>query len=85
MGLAMATIDDFWDAEKREYVYPPMSDRERIELAINTIVRHGGHDGDHHKAWVLDQVMRQLAAEKYDGIVREVKAEGWAWNIGIAP
>ena len=33
---------------------------ERIEKAIGLAVRHGGTDGAHHKAWVIDQMVRAL-------------------------
>lgn len=35
-----------------------LDDRRKQALAL--IVKSGGHDGDHHKAWVLDQVCRIL-------------------------
>jgi hypothetical protein len=34
--------------------------RERIDKAINYAVRFGGIGGDHHKAWVIDQMVRAL-------------------------
>jgi hypothetical protein len=34
--------------------------KERADKALELIVRYGGIDGDHHKAWVLDQVCRIL-------------------------
>lgn len=33
---------------------------ERIKKALNVIVGYGSIDGDHHKAWVLDQAVREL-------------------------
>lgn len=33
---------------------------ERIERALALIGRYGGTDGDHHKAWVIDQAVRAL-------------------------
>jgi hypothetical protein len=32
----------------------------RIKNARNIIIQYGGIDGDHHKAWVLDQTFRYL-------------------------
>jgi hypothetical protein len=32
----------------------------RIKKAIEIAVRFGGTDGDHHKAWVIDQMVRAL-------------------------
>ena len=32
----------------------------RINKALELAVRYGGIDGDHHKAWVIDQMVREL-------------------------
>lgn len=58
--------------------------------AIELAVRYGGIDGDHHKAWVIDQMVRILAGDSYEDIIKEAKsgedgAETYNWNIGIAP
>lgn len=37
-----------------------MTERERIDRAIDVAVRYGGFDGAHHKAWVIDQMVREL-------------------------
>lgn len=34
--------------------------QRRLKKALDTIVRYGGFDGDHHKAWALDQAVRAL-------------------------
>ena len=34
--------------------------RDQLKQALNIITQDGGIDGDHHKAWVLDQVVRIL-------------------------
>jgi len=33
---------------------------ERIEKALDYAIHYGGIDGDHHKAWVIDQMVRAL-------------------------
>ena len=33
---------------------------DRIKKAIEVAVQFGGIDGDHHKAWVIDQMVRAL-------------------------
>ena len=55
-------------------------------------VRYGGIDGDHHKAWVIDQMVRWLSGspEAYAHIVANAKSgvdgpETYDWNEGIAP
>jgi hypothetical protein len=63
---------------------------DRIEAAIELAVRWGGIDGDHHKAWVIDQMVRTLAGPRYDAIVAAAKAgedgpETYGWDVGTAP
>lgn len=62
----------------------------RIEAAIDVAVKYGGTDGDHHKAWVIDQMVRRLAYDQYEAIVAEAKSgedgpDTYAWNEGIVP
>lgn len=61
-----------------------------VQEAISLAVRYGGHDEAHHKAWVIDQMVRVLAGDRYAEIVREAKAgdddpETYSWDEGIAP
>lgn len=67
-----------------------MLDKEKIQAAIDLAVKYGGIDGAHHKDWVIDQMVRVLAGEKYDEIVREAcdgedSADTYSWEVGIAP
>lgn len=67
-----------------------MTDREKIEAAIELAARHGGHDGAHHKTWVIDQMVRILAGDLYGAIVAAAKSgedgpETYEWDVGIAP
>lgn len=67
-----------------------MTDEERIEKAIKLAVRYGGIDGSHHKAWVIDQIVRILAGNRYGQIIADAKAgedgpETYFWEEGIAP
>ena len=66
--------------------------QDRIDAAIDLAVRFGGIDGDHHKAWVIDQMVRALAGtpEEYDRIVTEAcdgedGPETYTWEVGIPP
>lgn len=64
--------------------------QERIDEAIALAVKYGGNDGDCHKAWVIDQMVRVLAGNLYPFIVAEAKAgengpETYSWDEGIAP
>lgn len=53
--------------------------------AMQIIIMHGGHDGEHHKEWCLDQVFRVLAGNQYQSIVDDQKRAGYDWKEGIAP
>lgn len=33
---------------------------DRIKAALDIAINYGGIDGDHHKAWVIDQMVRAL-------------------------
>lgn len=37
-----------------------MTDREKIRRALEVAWRSGDTDGAHHKAWVIDQMVRAL-------------------------
>lgn len=67
-----------------------MTDAERIEKAVELAVRYGGIDGEHHKAWVIDQMVRALTGDRYEQVVAEARdgeygPESYSWDIGIAP
>lgn len=64
--------------------------KDRINKALDTIFRYGQIDGDHHKAWVIDQVVRKLLGPNYDTFVYEYEhdvdtGEEYGWFEGIAP
>ena len=61
-----------------------------VEAALGVIEQYGGIDGDHHKAWVIDQMVRAIAGEDYEKLVEGAKAgedgpETFTWEVGIAP
>ena len=67
-----------------------MTDAERIAEAVDIAVRWGGIDGDHHKAWTIDQMVRVLAGDRYAEIVAESRAgedgpDSYSWDEGIPP
>lgn len=67
-----------------------MTEKEVIEQAIDLAVRYGGIDGEHHKSWVIDQMVRILARDRYGEIVRnacdgEDGPNTYKWDCGIAP
>lgn len=65
--------------------------KDRINKALDTIFRYGQIDGDHHKAWVIDQVVRNLLGDKYEEFITLYKTdedsgeEEYEWEEGIAP
>ena len=64
-----------------------MSDAKR--QALSMIHQYGGTEGDHHRAWLIDQVVRILA-DDYNEWVRkhndgEDGPDTYTWDIGIAP
>lgn len=69
----------------------PTDDAEaRIKKAVDLAVKFGGFDGAHHKDWVIDQMVRALAGDEYDAIVREAcngedGPDTYDWSVGIAP
>lgn len=46
-------------------------EQKRIERAIELACRYGGTDEMHHLQWVVDQMVRELAGERYAQIVAE--------------
>ena len=62
----------------------------RIEEALGVAFQYGTIDGDHHKMWVIDQMVRALAGDGYEGFVVDFeKGEDgpftYEWSEGIAP
>ena len=67
-----------------------MNEKERIEAAVKIAWQYGQIDGNHHKMWVIDQMVRTLLGEKEyrEWVVNYEKPDGedyWEWDIGIAP
>ena len=63
---------------------------QAIGEAIAIAEQYGQEDGDHHKAWVIDQMVRALTGIDYDDW-RAAYCDGddgpntYEWNEGIAP
>lgn len=65
-------------------------EHEKIQNALDLAVRYGGISGEHHKDWVIDQMVRVLAGDGYDELVRKACDGGdgpdtYSWDCGIAP
>ena len=66
------------------------SSKSKVDRALAIAYMHGQTDGGHHKAWVIDQMVRRLAGDDYGAWVERYKAgnEGpdtYEWSVGIAP
>jgi len=81
---------------KGGYVNLARSERDRLEAeakvheALGIALRYGGIGGDHHKTWVIDQMVRALTGPYYERFVKDAKAgidgvDTFEWDEGIAP
>jgi hypothetical protein len=64
--------------------------KDRIAAALEVAERFGSTDGAHHKAWVIDQMVRALTGDEYAATIRRWKdgeegPETYEWDEGIAP
>ena len=62
----------------------------KVTKAIDLAIQYGGIDGDWHKAWVIDQMVRVLADDRYEEVVKYAKngedgPDTYEWDEGIAP
>ncbi len=60
------------------------------QQAIDLAIRYGQIGGAHHKAWVIDQMVRLLLGKEYARVIKESCAgedgpETYGWDVGIAP
>lgn len=66
------------------------NDTERVQLALDLLAQSGQTDGDHHKAWVIDQTVRILTGDRYEQWITNYRAgedgpDTYSWDEGIAP
>ena len=62
----------------------------KSERALDIAFQHGQTDGAHHKAWVIDQMVRALEGDTYAEWVALYKSgsdgpDTYEWDQGIAP
>ena len=64
-----------------------LSETKRINDAIDVAWKSGGVGGDHHKAWVIDQMLRKLlSSTEYNDFLTEYEKSGeYKWDPGVAP
>ncbi len=81
---------------KNGSLYKMWEENEKIiDKAEFMIIHNSQIGGDHHKAWVLDQVMRITKGDKYDNFVRHYEYSEipgkigtekiYSWDEGISP
>ena len=62
-----------------------MTDKEKIDIVLIMISNYGQIDGDHHKLWLLNEIVKNLA-DDYDAWIKEYCEDGmYNWDTGIAP
>jgi hypothetical protein len=65
-------------------------EQRRIQQALDIALEYGGFDGGHHKAWVIDQMVRALTGQGYSLFIKnacdgEDGPNTYTWDEGIAP
>lgn len=60
------------------------------KAALGLARAFAGIDGDHHKAWVIDQMVRVLTGDEYEDWIAATKLgddgpESYEWDVGIPP
>jgi hypothetical protein len=68
--------------EVKDVLGPAKEESAGVDRAIELATRYGSVDGWHHKAWVIDQMVRALSGDKYSQIVKD---SGREWDVGISP
>lgn len=66
------------------------SDLDKTEKVLDLIHQYGGIDGDHHKQWLLDQIVRTIMGDDYALWVLKYEhgedgPKTYEWDVGIAP
>lgn len=58
-----------------------------IEKAVELALRYGMIDGDHHKQWVIDQMLRIILSERYEEVIKEYNSNTKyeCWDEGCGP
>lgn len=63
---------------------------EERKRVLDLIFEYGQIDGEHHKTWVIDQIVRILMKDQYDEWIKnyvydEETGDIYSWDKGIAP
>ena len=67
-----------------------LTPQKRIDAAVDIAIRYGGIDGSHHKAWVIDQVLRKLLGKQYAAVIKascagEDGPDTYEHDVGVPP
>ena len=66
-----------------------LNSKVKIKIVLDLIEKYGGIDGDHHKQWLLDQIVVILAPDYRKWIQEYSLGEDgpntYIWDTGIAP
>lgn len=61
------------------------TEKAKREKALEVARDYAGCEGDHHRMWVIDQMVRALTGEHYDEWVQDYEFGGCGWDTGVAP
>jgi hypothetical protein len=83
---AVSGVSTIWAAEIFHEYDDPTVALDCVGRAMNIATSYGQIEGDHHRAWVIDQMVRALLASGYDEFVKNYTKDGsYTWDVGIAP
>ncbi len=76
-------MDGLRFTDPESWLNPSLSAHQSNDRAVD----YGGIDG-HHKAWVIDQMVRALTGDDYEKVVTDAKdgedgPDTYEWNEGI--
>lgn len=84
----------FWDQQCEQAVRALVAlsgeQQAQVHAALEVARNHGNTDGAHHKAWVIDQMVRALTGPDYAAWVAAAKfgndgPNTFGWDEGMAP
>lgn len=67
-----------------------MTDKEKIQVALDIAADSACIDGGHHKMWTIDQMVRALTGDQYEKWVSDYESgedgpNTYSWDEGIEP
>lgn len=82
-----------WDKLVHNFLYGRKEEDKNsiaISKTLDVAYSYGQTDGAHHKAWVIDQMVRRLLGDGYEEWIKKYKHEdgdddAYSWDEGIAP